>query len=393
VKTIPADLPLNDPAFYASEPFDIYRELRDSAPLYWCAAGDFWALSLYEDVLAVSTDPKTFCNGRGMTMRGGELEFVQGGEVLITMDAPEHTFQRKLVNRYFSNQAISRLEPHLRDITRALLDEVQVGRSIDFVDEVAARLPSVVIAELLGVRVEDREKFVAWSNAAVGIADPEYSHLQETAMLEQYEYFEQILADRLREPEDDLLTKLVQAESENEQFTHRDLLSLCFLLLAAGNETTRNLMSHSVRALASNPEEAEELRKTRDFRRAVEELMRWVSPVIHMARTVTHSTKLRGQHLRAGDQVVLLYGSANHDERVFGDDAEDLDLDRDPNPHLGFGFGVHFCLGASLARLETRVLLEEMLDRFSGWRVDGDVERLCSTMILGIKHLPLVLET
>ena len=262
--------------------------------------GGFWALSLYEDVFAVSTDPKTFCNGHGMTMRGGELEFVQGGEVLITMDAPEHTFQRKLVNRYFSNQAISGLEPHIRDITRALLDEVPVGRVIDFVDDVAARLPAIVIAELLGVPVEDREKFVAWSNASVGIADPEYAHLQQTAILEQYEYFEQVLADRLREPEDDLLSKLVQAEQENEQFTHMDLLSLCFLLLAAGNETTRNLMSHSVRALASHPEAAEELRRTRDFRRAVEELMRWTSPVIHMARTVTRSTELRGQTPSSG---------------------------------------------------------------------------------------------
>jgi cytochrome P450 len=391
--TIATDLPLNDPAFYLSEPFDVYRELRDSAPVYWCRQGGFWAISRYQDVLEVSTDPQRFCNGHGMTMRGGELGFVQGGEVLITMDAPEHTFQRKLVNRHFSHQAISRLEPHIREIAAGLLDQVPVGDRIDFVDEVAAKFPATVIAELLGVPVEDRHKFVAWSNASVGIADPEYAHLQATAMLEQYRYFERILADRRRKPRDDLLTKLVQAEQDNDGFTHTDVLSLCFLLLAAGNETTRNLISHSVRLLACYPEQAAWLRRTGDFRRSVEELIRWVSPVIHMARTVTAPGQLHDEVLRPGDQVVLLYGSANHDERVFGDDVEELRLDRDPNPHLGFGFGVHFCLGATLARLETRVLLEEMFDRYSGWRVDGTVERLRSTMILGIKHLPLILQS
>ena len=278
-------------------------------------------------------------------------------------------------------------------LARAILDEIPVGEPIDFVERIAIPLPVIVIAELLGVPVEDRDKFVAWSNASVGIADPEYAHLQTTALIEQYQYFEHILAKRRSDPQDDLLTLLVQAEEQDEVFSHTDLLSLCFLLLAAGNETTRNLISHSVVGLARCTDQLAELRETRDVRRAVEELLRWVSPVIHMARTVTTDTELRGQPLRAGDQVVMLYGAANRDERVFGQTAELLDVDRDPNPHLSFGFGQHFCLGAALARMEARVLLEEMLDRFSDWSVVGPVQRLRSTMILGIKHVPVILRT
>jgi cytochrome P450 len=328
-----------------------------------------------------------------MTMRGGELDNVKGGEVLITMDAPEHTYQRKLINRHFSQQVISGIESRIRAIAEDLVDQVPTGEPLDFVDELAAKLPVVVIAELLGVPVEDRKKFVAWSNASVGVADPEYADLQATAMLEQYEYFEEILAKRLQEPRDDLLTHLVQAEERDENFSHLDLLSLCFLLLAAGNETTRNLISLGVRALANHPDQMAEMRTTGDTSCAVEELLRYCSPVIHMARTATTDTEIAGQTIRSGDQVVLLYGSANHDERVFGNTAEELDVRRNPNPHLSFGFGVHFCLGSSLARVEARVLFDAMLARFSGWDVVGPVERLRSTMILGIKHLPLVLHS
>jgi cytochrome P450 len=392
--TTPAlDLPLNDPGFYTSDRFDVYHRLRDEFPVYWCEQGGFWALTRHEDVLAVQKDPSTFCNGQGMTMRGGELADVKGGETLITTDAPEHTYQRKLVNRPFRQRAVGKLEPHVRDIARGILDEVPVGEPIDFVRIVASRLPVIVIAELLGVPVDDRERFVAWSNASIGMADPEYAELHEQAMLEQFNYFEHILGERQSCPRDDLLTVLVDAERDHEDFGHQDVLSMCFLLLAAGNETTRNVISHSVVALSRHPEQRAMLADGCDSKCAVEELLRWTSPVIHMARTVTRETVVRDQPLQAGDQVVVLYGAANHDERVFGDTAEELDLTRHPNPHLAFGFGEHFCLGAALARMEARVLLEEMVDRFSDWDVVGPVERLRSTMIAGIKHFPVILKT
>ena len=384
-----ADLPLNDPGFYATDPWDLYRRMRDERPVYWCEAGGFWALTRHEDVLAVSKDPVTWCNGQGMTMRGGELEDVKDVPTLITRHPPDHTAMRALVNRSFTPGAVGRLEARIREITRQVLDETPAGEPIDFVEAVAAKLPVIVIAEMLGIPVEDRDTFVAWSNASIGVADPEYAQL---AMVDMAAYFERVLADRRRQPQDDLLTDLVRAEDEHgDFFTHTDLLTMCFLLLAAGNETTRNLISHGVRALADHPDQMRELREGRDIRRGVEELMRWVSPVIHMARTTTVDIEIRGQSIRSGDQVVLLYGAANHDDRVFGPTADELDVTRDPNPHLGFGFGTHFCLGAALARLEAAVMLDELLDRFTGWRVVGPVQRLRSTMILGIKHLPVVL--
>lgn len=385
-------IPLNDADFYASDPFEVYRLLRDDHPVYWCESGGFWGISRHEDVLLVQKDSATFCNGEGMTMRGGELEHVKGGDTLITMDPPQHTQHRKLINRSFSKRAVGDLEARIRTIAREILDETPVGETIDFVDVVAARLPVIVIAELLGVPVEDRDPFVRWSNAGVGVADPEYAHLQTTAMLEQYDYFEQMLAARRHQPRDDLLSVIVAAEDDDSEFTHHDALSLCFLLLAAGNETTRNLVTHSVRALSTHPDQLEGLRRGWSMEAAVEELLRWVSPVIHMARTVTGDTELRGQKLRTGDQVVMIYGAANRDERAFGADAEDLVLDRNPNAHLSLGFGQHYCLGAALARLEAKVMLEEIVDRYRDWSIVGTVERLRSTMILGIKHMPVVLE-
>jgi cytochrome P450 len=392
VTTEAPDLPLNDPAFYASDPFDTYRILRDEHPVYWCQAGGFWALTRYEHVLSVSRDPTTFCNGQGMTMRGGELENVKGGETLITCDAPQHTHQRRLINRAFSQRAVAVLEPRVRAIADQLLDQVPLGEPFDFVDRVAAILPVVVIAELLGIPVEDRDKFVEWSNASVGVADPEYAHLQASAVVEQYQYFEHMLDERRTTPCRDLLTVIVGAEADAaSDFNHQDAMSLCSLLLAAGNETTRNLISHSVRVLGSRPDQLAQLRESNDAHLAVEELLRFISPVIHMARTVTTETEIGGRKLAIGDQVVLIYGAANRDERQFGASAADLVLDRDPNPHLSFGFGPHFCLGAALARLEARVLLEETVRRFVRWSVVGPVERLHSTMILGIKHLPVIL--
>jgi cytochrome P450 len=391
--TVPHDLRLNDPAFYSGKPFDTYRRLRDESPVHWCAPAGFWAITRHQDVLAVSKDPNTFCNGNGMTMRGGELDDVKGGETLITMDPPRHTAQRKLVARSFTPAAVARIQAHIHVIAHSIVENVPVGEPIDFVDVVAARLPVIVIAELLGVPVEDRDKFIAWSNASIGIADPEYAHLRESAMLEQYQYFEDIIDQRRREPRADLISALVRAEADADpdEFNAADLVTMCFLLLAAGNETTRNLISHSVVALADDPGQLEQLREERNIDRAVEELLRWVSPVIHMARTVTRDVELRGQPLHPGDQVVMIYGAANRDERVFGDTAEHLDIARDPNPHLAFGFGEHFCLGAALARFEAKAVLEAMLDRFGEWRIVGAPEPLHSTMILGIKHLPVVL--
>jgi cytochrome P450 len=390
-KTLPT-FRLNDPDFYVADPFDAYRRLRDEYPVYWCESGGFWAVTRHEDALAVSKNPTVFCNGHGITMRGGELEsVVEGGQTLLGLDPPEHTRERNLINRAFTKRAVGSLELRIREIARNILDEAPVGEPIDFVNSLAAPFPAVVIAEMLGIPAEDHKDFARWANASIGVVDPEYADLQATAMLEQHRYFEKMLALRRAEPADDLVSVIIEAETTDPAFDHVKALRLCFLLLAAGNETTRNLITHSVYELSLHPDQQAALRAGADMGCAVEEFLRWASVAIHMARTVTIDTELHGQELRAGDQVVMLYGAANRDERVFGSTVDELRLERDPNPHLSLGFGQHFCLGAALARLETKIFLEEMLDRYDRWSIAGPVERLRSTMVRGIKHMPIVL--
>jgi len=382
-------LPLNDPAFYASDPFDAYRLLRDDCPLYWFEGAGFWTITRHADVLYVSRDHQTFCNGHGMTMRGSELEDVKGGETLITTDPPRHTAERHLVHQAFSPRQVAKLAPRVRQVARDTLAGVPEGETFDLVDRVAASVPVIVIAELLGVPVEDQEKFIRWSNAGVGVADPDYADLRVEAMTEQYAYFEALLRERRRQPRDDLLTVIAEAAREDTDFDQFRALTLCFLLLAAGNETTRNLVTHGFTAVARHPDQLWALREGLSSRLAVDELLRFTSPVIHMARTVTAEVELHGETLHPGDQVVMLYGAANRDDRVFGKTAEELHLDRSPNPQVSFGFGQHFCLGAALARLEARIVFEELAAAFGAWEVVGPPEHLQSTMVRGIKHLPV----
>jgi cytochrome P450 len=385
------DIPLHSPEFHMVDPYPVFRELRREHPVYWCAGAGYWAITRYDDGVRIHRDPETFCSGQGMTMRGGELEDVKDVDTLITIDPPRHTRQRQLVSRAFTPRAVADLEARIRTIIGELLDRVRPGDTIDFVDAVAAPLPITVIAELLGVPIEDRDRFIAWTNASVGRADPEYAQDAEMAALSgQYEYFVDIVEQRRRQPEDDLISRLVAVQADVDDFSADDLLNLCFLLLAAGNETTRNLISGGLLGLIENPGETEKLRSgATPVGAGVEEMLRWWNPVIHMARTATKDVTIRDRQVRAGDQVVMFYGSLNRDEDVFGADADSFRVDRDPNPHVAFGFGQHFCLGANLARLEARVMLEGLFERFRNVDLDGEVQRLRSTMIRGIKHMPV----
>jgi cytochrome P450 len=385
------DIPLHSPEFHMVDPYPVFRELRREQPVYWCAGAGYWAITRYDDGLRIHRDPEAFCSGQGMTMRGGELEDVKDVDTLITIDPPRHTRQRQLVSRAFTPRAVADLEPRIRAIVDELLERVHPGDTIDFVDAVAAPLPIIVIAELLGVPIEDRDRFIAWTNASVGRADPEYA--QDAAMAAlggQYQYFVDIVEQRRRQPKDDLISRLVAVQADVDDFSADDLLNLCFLLLAAGNETTRNLISGGVLGLIENSEEKEKLCSgATPVTVGVEEMLRWWNPVIHMARTATRDVTIRDRQVRAGDQVVMFYGSLNRDEDVFGADAESFRVERDPNPHVAFGFGQHFCLGANLARLEARVMLEGLFERFPNVELDGEVQRLRSTMIHGIKHMPV----
>jgi cytochrome P450 len=260
----------------------------------------------------------------------------------------------------------------------------------EFAEEIAAPLPTRLIAELIGAPPDDWEQFRAWSDAATGTADPEIELDPLVAAGQLYEYFQKLIGARRVEPRDDLLSVLAGAEIDGERLTDEELLNFAFLLLVAGNETTRNLIALGTLALIAHPDQLRLL--IDDFSlipSAVEEMLRWNSPVVHMARIATADVEIRGQGIAEGDVVVMLYQSANRDEDVFGLDSEEFKVTRHPNPHIAFGCGEHSCIGAQLARLEATVMFEELLGRFPRLELVGEVDRMRATMVPGVKRMPV----
>jgi cytochrome P450 len=267
---------------------------------------------------------------------------------------------------------------------------VQPGSVHEFAEEIAAPLPTRMIAELIGAPPDDWEQFRAWSDAATGTADPEIELDPLVAMGQLFEYFQELIAARRAEARDDLLSVLAGAEIDGVRLTDEDLLNFAFLLLVAGNETTRNLIALGTLALIAHPDQCRLLATDPTLiPGAVEEMLRWNSPVVHMARTATTDVQIRGQLIAEGDTVVMLYGSANRDEDVFGPDSEEFNVTRHPNPHIAFGCGEHSCVGAQLARLEATVLFDELLRRFPGMELVGEVDRMRATMVPGVKRMPV----
>lgn len=251
-----------------------------------------------------------------------------------------------------------------------------------------------MIAELIGAPSDDWEQFRTWSDAATGTADPEIELDSLVAMGQLFEYFQKLIAARRAEPRDDLLSVLAEAEIDEHRLDDQDLLNFAFLLLVAGNETTRNLIALGTLALIAHPDQCQLLVEDPSLiRSAVEEMLRWNSPVVHMARTATTDVEIRGQKIRQRDVVVLLYQSANRDEEIFGPDSEEFTVTRNPNPHIAFGCGEHSCVGAQLARLEATVLFEELLRRFPRLELVGEVDRMRATMVPGVKRMPVRLGT
>ena len=390
-------VPLHSPDFYAGDPYPAYRELRNSTPVVWNDVTNFWALLKYEDVRYVSGHPNTFSSVHGITIPDpSQPEPVQEGNLIFT-DPPRHRQLRKLINSGFTRRQVTLLEPKVREIVKGILDDVDPAREYEFAEEIAAPLPTRLIAELLGAPPEDWEQFRAWSDAAVGTADPDIELDNMVALGELYEYFTKLI-DVRRSGEvagqDDLLSILAAAEVDGEQLTDADLLNFSFLLLVAGNETTRNLIALGTLALLDHPDQMALLRsKPELLPLAVEEMLRYTSPVTHMARQATEEVEIRGQKIRAGDKVVMLYGAANRDEEIFGPTSEEFDITRNPNPHIAFGAGEHACLGAQLARLEARVMFEVLLGAYPTIELTGDVTRLRATMVPGVKRMPVRMRT
>ncbi|MCV6975685.1 cytochrome P450 [Mycobacterium bourgelatii] len=388
---------MHSPDFYAGDPYPTYRELRNTTPVVWNDVTNFWALLKYEDVRFVSGHPHLFSSTKGISIPDPALPTpVQEGNLIFT-DPPRHRQLRKLINSGFTRRQVTLLEPKVREIVRGILDGVDTSRDYEFADEIAAPLPTRMIAELLGAPPEDWERFRVWSDAAVGTADPEIEMDHLVALGELYEYFTKLIAARRSgevSGQDDLLSILAAAEVDGERLSDEDLLNFSFLLLVAGNETTRNLIALGTLALIDHPDQFALLQSDPSLLpSAIEEMLRYTSPVTHMARCATEDVVIRGQQIKAGDTVVMLYGAANRDEEIFGPTSEEFDITRNPNPHIAFGAGEHACLGAQLARLEARVMFEVLLGSYPSIELTGDVTRLRATMVPGVKRMPVRLGT
>jgi cholest-4-en-3-one 26-monooxygenase len=388
--------------FTEGVPHEWFTYLRHHAPVYLHPEPNgpgFWVLTRHADVVAIGRDAQTYSSEmeRGGVVGLADVEtrgdFNAGGRMMLSMDPPDHTRYRKLVNRGFTPRMIGLLEPHIREITSGVIDRSVAQGDCDFVVDVASELPLQVIAELLGIPLEDRHKIFTWSNRMIGSFDPEYTVSDEAvneARVEMFLYAHQLGERRRAEPADDIVTRLLAADVDGDQLSEMDF-NLFFLLLAvAGNETTRNTMGHGMNAFLENPEQYAKLVDDPSLvPSAVEEMLRWASPVMYFRRNVTRDTELRGHHIRAGAKVTMWYVSANRDEDVF-DDPFAFDVERTPNDHVAFGGGgPHHCLGANLARMQLRVFWEEMVRRVPRVEALGGPSRLRSNFIAGIKHLPV----
>jgi cholest-4-en-3-one 26-monooxygenase len=393
---------LTDPDLYAQRvPQEEFAELRRAAPVRWNPQPSdmgfnddgFWAVTRHKDVVAISRDSDTFSSYENTAivrfMSGSTRDQIEMQRVImLNIDPPHHTKVRGIVSRGFTPRAISNLRDILNDraqkIVRAALEE---GTG-DFVTDVACELPLQAIAELIGVPQEDRHKLFTWSNDMVGYDDPEYQGDGETAAAEILGYSMLMAEDRRACPRDDIVTKLVSAQVDGGELTSDEFGFFVILLAVAGNETTRNAISHGMLAFLENPAQWELFKADRP-RTAVDEIVRWATPVTVFQRTATREVELGGQQIKAGQRVGLFYRSANFDEEVFSD-PEQFDVMRNPNPHVGFGgTGAHYCLGANLARLEIDLMFNAIADAMPDIAKAGDPQRLRSGWLNGVKRLPV----
>ncbi|MGV9308651.1 cytochrome P450 [Nonomuraea sp. NPDC003727] len=386
---------LYDPAVYErGVPYRDLAWLREHSPVHWHPdpqSPGFWAVTRHADVVHVSRHPELFSSYEGLAMSGEypepdkELQRL----LMLNQDPPEHSKRRSLVNKGFTPRMIGRLEQHIREVCDDLLDRCS-GEG-DFVTQVAAPLPLQVICELLGAPVEDRDLLFDLSNRLIGWDDPEFQTTYEdgqAAGSELMAYGNALAAERTHDPRDDLITKMITPDADGAVLSPDDVGMFTILLAVAGNETTRNAASLGMKAFFDHPEQWRRLLAHPELLpTAVEEIVRWATPVMQFRRTAMADTSIGGQPVSRGDKIVVYYSAANRDPSVFAR-PEVFDIGRDPNPHLGFGGGgPHFCLGAHLARMELRVLFETIARRLPDIALAGEVRRLRSNFINGIKEM------
>jgi cytochrome P450 len=381
---------------------DAFATLRRDYPVYWNEerpdlGPGFWNVTRHADVVAVSRDPSTFSSAQGINITyGPELDPKVINALLgnmITMDPPLHNAYRKVALPFFTKSALERLEARIRTVARSIVEAAAAKGDCDFMKDVAAPLPIAVLCEILGVPDEDHHKIFDWSNLLVGALDPDLGAPDGNIIpiyMQLFAYGQRMIEDRRREPRGDLMTAMANATTEDGDPIPENLLNGFFLLMViAGNETTRNSIAGGMEALIQHPEEHQRLRENPALLpTAVEEILRWVSPVLYMRRTATIDTAIRGVPIAKGDKVVMWYPAANRDAEAFVH-PERLDVSRDPNPHLAFGIGQHFCLGAQLARLQLRVMFGEILERLPRVELTGPVTRIRTNFLGAIKTMPV----
>jgi cholest-4-en-3-one 26-monooxygenase len=383
------DIDLLDGEFYGNDPHPQFTWMRANAPVYFDEANGVWGITRYADLKAVAADPAGFSNAQGIRPDNGPLP------MMIDMDDPDHLRRRKLVNKGFTPRRVRESEERIRLVCDSILDAVCEQGSCDLVHDVAAPLPMIMIGDALGVAPEDRADLLRWSDDMVsglsGVTSTDEAMMRAANAFGEYEaYSRRVIAERRGCPgTDDLMGILVDAEVDGDRLDDAELNMESLLILIGGDETTRHVISGGMAQLLAHPDQRDALAADPTLMPgAVEEMLRWVSPIRNMARVVTHDVEFRDQPLREGQKLLLLYPSANRDEAVF-DDPFRFDITRTPNDHVAFGFGTHFCLGASLARLEITVMIERILARLPGLAVAGDTPLRRANFISGFESMPV----
>jgi len=383
---------LFSPASYASgHPTDQYAWLRDNDPVHWHSEPDgpgFWAVTRYEDVKALSRNTALFSSRPTIMIDDGSAMDLGDHTMMLTMDPPRHTQYRKLVAPRFLRRAVGRMRPEIERLAAEIIDGVADRDEFDLVEDVAGLLPSYVIAEMLGIPHQDGVELYRLTEAIHADPASQPAGAGLAAVLEMFSYASGVWNAKRARPGDDLASALVTAEVDGHRLDETDFRLFFLLLVDAGGDTTRNLVAGGMDALFEHPAERERL--TADpglLPAAIEEMLRWTSPVIYMRRTATADTELGGRRIEAGQKVVMYYGAANRDPRAF-DEPERFDVTRTPNDHLAFGGGgQHFCLGAQVARAEIEAMFRQLLTRLPGLQRAGQTEWLPSTFISGPKHI------
>ncbi len=389
--------------FQRGEHHDMFTVLRAEDPVHWTDEPDgpgFWSITKHADLQQVNRDAQGFsAQDGGITLHefstldeGMDMR----GKIMVMTDAPKHTRYRMLVNKGFTPRMIGLIQAHLAYRAELIVDAVIERGECEFVTELAAELPLQAIADIMGVPQEERHLLFDWTNRLIGADDPEYNkdpdnRADATAAAAELYMFASALGEARRDdPRDDIVTKLINAEIDGDKLSAEEFELFVLLLAVAGNETTRNATAHGILAFMTHPDEFAKLQAHPELiDSAVEEVLRWSSPVLYFRRQATHDVTLRGKQIKAGDKIAMWHVSGNRDEEVF-DEPFRFDITRSPNEHIAFGGGgAHFCLGANLARVELRLLFEQLAQRTPDMHLAGEVERLRSNFIGGIKHMPV----